>query len=160
MNDNAVCFFDTSALIKYYHDELGRQKVVDLVDNPNNRIFISRLGLIEWHSAFFRLMRMNAFTHDEFQTIRTRFLSDIRQRKFLIQPFERTHQNQAIRLLARYASTESLRTLDALQLAIALHVNSHTPLDYFVCADSPFCQTAALAGLSVLNPELNEAPLE
>ena len=61
MNDNAVCFFDTSALIKYYHDELGRQKVVDLVDNPNNRIFISRFGLIEWHSAFFRLMRMNTF---------------------------------------------------------------------------------------------------
>ena len=85
MNDNAVCFFDTSALIKYYHDELGRQKVVDLVDNPNNRIFISRFGLIEWHSAFFRLMRMNTFTQDEFQTIRTRFLSDIRQQKFLIQ---------------------------------------------------------------------------
>ena len=71
-------------------------------------------------------------------------------------PFERTHQNQAVRLLARYASTESLRTLDALQLAVALHVNSHTPLDYFVCADSPFCQTAALAGLSVLNPEFSE----
>ena len=103
---------------------------------------------------------MNAFTHDEFQTIRTRFLSDIRQRKFLILPFERTHQNQAVRLLSRYAFTESLRTLDALQLAIALHVNSHTPLDYFVCADSPFCHIATLAGLSVLNPELSEAPLE
>ena len=48
MNDNGFLFFDTSALIKYYHDELGRQNVVDLVDNPNNRIFISRLGLIEW----------------------------------------------------------------------------------------------------------------
>ena len=89
----AFCFFDTSALIKYYHDELGRQEVVDLIDNPDNHIFISRLGRIEWHSAFFRLMCMNTFTQDEFQTIRTRFLSDIRQRKFLILPFERIYQN-------------------------------------------------------------------
>ena len=107
----AVCFFDTSALVKYYHDELGRQVIVSLADDPNNRIFISRLGLIEWHSAFFRLRRMDIFTQGEFQTIRTRFLSDIRHRKFLIQPLERTHQNRAIRLLSRYAVTQSLRTL-------------------------------------------------
>ena len=149
----AVCFFDTSALVKYYHDELGRQVVVSLADDPDNRIFISRLGLIEWHSAFFRLRRMDIFTQDEFQTIRTRFLSDIRHRKFLIQPLERTHQNRAIRLLSRYAVTQSLRTLDALQLAIALHTNSHTPLDHFVCADIPFCKVATLEGLSVINPE-------
>ncbi len=149
----AVCFFDTSALVKYYHNELGRQMVVSLVDDPNNRIFISRLGLIEWHSAFFRLIRMDIFTQDEFQTIRTRFLSDIRHRKFLIQPLERTHQNRAIRLLSRYAFTQSLRTLDALQLAVALHTNNHTPLDHFVCADIPFCQVATIEGLSVLNPE-------
>ncbi len=149
----AVCFFDTSALVKYYHNELGRQMVVSLVDDPNNRIFISRLGLIEWHSAFFRLMRMDIFTQDEFQTIRTRFLSDIRHRKFLIQPLERTHQNRAIRLLTRYAFTQSLCTLDALQLAVALHTNNHTPLDHFVCADVPFCQVATIEGLSVLNPE-------
>ena len=55
----ANCLFDTSALVKYYHEESGAQRVGDLVNHPINQIFISRLGLIEWHSAFSRLVRMS-----------------------------------------------------------------------------------------------------
>ncbi|MFT5365187.1 MAG: putative nucleic acid-binding protein [Candidatus Latescibacterota bacterium] len=149
----ANCFFDTSALIKYYHEEIGRKKVIDLINEPSNRIFISRLGLIEWHSALARLVRMGILIPNDFRILRSRFLSDIRNRKLRILPLNLIHQQRAIRLLMTYARTENLRTLDALQLAVALEFHRQAPLDYFVCADIPFCQIARQEGLFILNPE-------
>ena len=79
MNDNAVVFL-ILVLYKYYHDELGRQKVV-LVDNPNNRAW-NRMAF-----SFFS-MRMNTFTQDEFQTIRSIF--EIFGSENFLFPFEHT----------------------------------------------------------------------
>ena len=45
-----------------------------------------------------------------------------------------------------------LRTLDAIQLAVALDVNSRTTLDRFVCSDIRLGEIATEEGLSVLNP--------
>jgi hypothetical protein len=61
---------------------------------------------------------------------------------------------QAQQLLVRHALTRSLRTLDALQLAVALTLHALAPLDHFVCADANLCLVAAAEGLPVLNPEL------
>jgi predicted nucleic acid-binding protein len=45
-----------------------------------------------------------------------------------------------------------LRTLDALQLAVALALSHQGTLDHFVCADQRLCDTATEEGLSVINP--------
>lgn len=149
----AICFFDTSALIKYYHEEPGEEIVADIIDDPENQISISRLSVAEWHSAIARYIRTGIFTTEEFQTLRAGFLSDIRTRKVHILPLERVHQNRAVGLLVKHSPTKSLRTLDALQLAVALDLNNHTPLDHFICADIHFCQIATQEALPVLNPE-------
>lgn len=31
-------FFDTSALVKYFHNEQGSQEVIELIENPDNDI--------------------------------------------------------------------------------------------------------------------------
>jgi hypothetical protein len=61
---------------------------------------------------------------------------------------------QAQQLLVRHATTRSLRTLDALQLAVARALHAIAPLDDFICADANLCLIAAAEGLAVLNPEV------
>lgn len=116
----AVYFFDTSALVKYYHEESGRPKVVDLIEDPASSIHISRLSHVEWHSAFARHVRTGAVSAEEFHRLRGRFYADLKTGKFQTVPLHNTHLQRASRLLSTHALTRGLRTLDALQLTIAL----------------------------------------
>jgi hypothetical protein len=45
-------FLDTSALGKYYHPELGSDRVMEIVDRPSGRILISKLAFVEIQSVF------------------------------------------------------------------------------------------------------------
>jgi hypothetical protein len=57
-------------------------------------------------------------------------------------------------LLRKHALTKSLRTLDALQLAVALELNQRGVIDFFVCADRKLCKVAQDEGLAIINPEI------
>ena len=149
----AVYFFDTSALVKYYHEESGRPKVVDLIEDPASSIHISRLSHVEWHSAFARHVRTGAVSAEEFHRLRGRFYADLKTGKFQTVPLHNTHLQRASRLLSTHALTRGLRTLDALQLAIALDLHRTSPLDAFVCADANFCNIVQQENISVINPE-------
>jgi hypothetical protein len=48
----ANSFIDTSALVKYYHSEDGTQEVMQILEEPVSRHYISRLSLVETVSAF------------------------------------------------------------------------------------------------------------
>ena len=45
-------FFDSSALAKHHHAEVGSPKVEDLLAEPGARYFISRLTVLELQSVF------------------------------------------------------------------------------------------------------------
>jgi predicted nucleic acid-binding protein len=62
------------------------------------------------------------------------------------------HYQAASDLIGKHAMSRQLRTLDALQLAVALHVHQRLPIDSFVCADQRLCDVAALEGLAVIRP--------
>ena len=63
------------------------------------------------------------------------------------------HYGEAERLLRSYGLHRGLRTLDALQLSVAVTLARHGELDHFVCADTRLADAAVAEGLSVLNPE-------
>jgi len=63
------------------------------------------------------------------------------------------HYPAAERLIIRYGDRQGLRTLDALQLAVALEVQDRVGVDALVAADKVFCAVATLEGFAVLNPE-------
>jgi len=44
-------FFDTSAFAKYYHTELGSQKVTAIFAETNRQIRVSSLGVLETQSS-------------------------------------------------------------------------------------------------------------
>ena len=46
------CFFDSSALAKHYHVEVGTVEVDRILQLPDARHFIARLALVEIRSVF------------------------------------------------------------------------------------------------------------
>jgi len=147
-------FHDTSAAVKHYRTELGTARVDGFLADTASHHYLSTLGVVEMHSVFARLVRMGQITPVEFHQLRGRLLSDIASGLWRIVQVTSADFQQAQRLLLYHALTRSLRTLDALQLAVAIGLNTVVPLDDFICADANLCIVAAAEGLTVINPEI------
>lgn len=147
-------FLDTSALVKYYHNEPGSARVSALIDDPANTIWISRLSLIELHSVFTRKVREGSLTAVAFHQWRRRFFADVRSRKFRVVRTAPSQEREAMRLLTSHGLAIPLRTLDAMQLAVALWQRDRGHLALFVCADARLCEVARREHLHVSNPEM------
>jgi len=146
-------FLDTSALAKHYHVEAGTARVDQIIENKDAELFISRLTLVETLSVFAVKVRTGAYDAAEFSRLRSLFASQISRRQFQVVRLVNPHYELARDLLVRYGPTRQIRTLDALQLSVALRLHARFPLDFFVCADQRLCHVAQLEGLAVLNPE-------
>jgi hypothetical protein len=85
---------------------------------------------------------------------RRRLRADIAQRRILVAPpVQEKHFHGARKLLALYGVAEGLRTLDALQLSIALDLQEAGLIAVMVAADLRLCRVAELAGSSAINPQ-------
>jgi len=148
----AVLFFDTSALVKYYHPEMGSDRVTQLIDSGENRIVISRFALVELHSALAKKARSGVLTNAECRVMMRRFRGDLRRKKYGIIRLLISHFRTAIQIIQQQGLKNNIRTLDSLQLASAVHsANPHRPIQ-FVSSDDALCQMAQIEGLLVLNP--------
>jgi predicted nucleic acid-binding protein len=144
-------FIDTSALVKYYHVEDGTPEVTRLLEEPTSRHYISRLSLVETVSAFAVKCRMRQIDEREFDALCRRFYHDIGQGRFRMLPVTAARYQDVTQLIAKHVQSR-LRTLDALQLAVALALAHRGMIDRFVCADQLLCETAMAEGLMVVNP--------
>ena len=147
-------FFDSSALVKIYHQELGSEKVAELFLQPNRSIIISQLTVVEITSAFARRVRMGEVSVADAISLRNHFLNDVATEALTVVTITNQHFFLAENLLTRYAIVKSLRTLDALQLAVALDVHRRSSLAALLAADRIMTEVALAEGLSVINPEL------
>jgi predicted nucleic acid-binding protein len=144
-------FFDTSAVAKHNRPETGTPEVDAFLAETGSHHFISSLAVVELHSVLARLVRQGAITAAAFQQARGLFLNDIATGLWQEVPMAAAHFHRAQQLLAHYGPTHNLRTLDALQLSVAL-LNAIGPLDAFVSADVNLNTVAALEGLPPVNP--------
>ena len=149
----STLLWDTSALVKVYHQEAGTPDCIALLDGPSNQSRIARLALVEWHSVFARKLRTGEINVQQYGTTRRGFYTDIRSRKILLTEIARHHYRRSVRLLKQRGATRAMVTLDAIQLGIALGLHQRGALDAFVCADATLCDLARVEGLHVLNPE-------
>ena len=147
-------FFDTSATVKHYLPETGTAKVDTLLADVGARHFLSDLGVVELQSVFARQVRTGQITPADFALFRGRFLADIASGLWTVLPVTGGDFHIAQQLLARHGLTRSLRTLDAIQLAVAVARHATSPLHAFVCADLNLNHVSALEGLAVVNPEI------
>jgi predicted nucleic acid-binding protein len=149
----ATYFLDSSALAKHYHPEVGSPRVDAILAESGAAQFISRLCITEVHSVFARKVREGVLPASALTVLIHRLLADVAQMKFLVVASSASQFDEADRLLAVYAASQSVRTLDALQLASAAAAHAAQPLDHLVTADKRLQAIAVAEGLSVIDPE-------
>jgi predicted nucleic acid-binding protein len=148
-------FFDSSVVVKRYHPEPGTEAVDRLLGAPAARAFISRLTVVEVQRALVGKVRTKEISSDELKELRQGFLDDVGKRRFEVVRLTEAHYRAAEQLVYKYGPQDNaplLRTLDALQLAVALEVSTRTQLDFFVSADTRQCEAALSEQLTVFNP--------
>ena len=148
-------YFDTSALVKNYHQEDGAAAVHRLIIDPTAVCVVSRLTLTELQRAFARRARTRTITADDLDTLRRVLYQDLQTHQLRIERMHEYHHHTAVRLFLKYWEQRGiplLRTADALHLAVALRLRDQASLDYFVSADTDLCEVAEAEQLQVFNP--------
>ncbi len=146
-------FFDSSALIKYYHNEPGSPEVQRILGEVASEHFLSRLAWVEILSGLAKKVRLGVLTVLDYATLQHRFRADINQQLLRPVGMFNAHFEAAGDLIGSHGLSRQLRTLDAIQLAVALRLHRSSTVDHFVSADQRLCDIAALEGLAVINPE-------
>lgn len=145
-------FFDSSALAKLFHPELGSATVTAIFAKQEHQIYVSRLAQIELTSVAAIKVRTGAMTPSE----AVEFLADVEDtaasQRILVQPLLEEDYRSAQQLLTRHAQQHRLRTLDALHLASAKRRRAAFGVDFFVTADLHLAQVAALEEFKTLIP--------
>ncbi|MSV31396.1 MAG: PIN domain-containing protein [Bryobacterales bacterium] len=149
----AQYFFDTSAAVKYYHVEAGTPAVSAIFEEPGRQIRISTLRLLEIQSAFAMKVRSGVLDRNAAGTQRLRLMLDVAAGDIEVYDLTVGHFLTAERLIGKYAYSHRLRTLDALQLAVAIDLATLDLVDYFVVADKVLGEVAVQEGLKTINPE-------
>jgi len=143
---------DTSALAKLYHWEVGSERMEALVEAPDARLIISQLSLVEIESVFATKVRMGVIDKTALERLRGRFYADLARGRFEVVQLARRHFQGAEALVRAYAVNHALRTLDALQLSVALDLHRRGAVSQLVTSDRALCEVATLEGLPVVNP--------
>jgi hypothetical protein len=114
---------------------------------------ISRLTIVEMESGFALKARTGEIDQQAVLIARQRLEADPGRSRLLVAAVNDDHFGGARQLLAKDATTEGLRTLDALQLSIALGLKRAGLVTVSVAADQKLCRVAAFGGFAVTNPE-------
>ena len=144
-------FLDTSALAKLYHPEIGSERMESLAQSPGAQMIISELSLIEIESVFATKVRTGAMARTALDHLRGLFSADIAKGRFDVVVLARRHFRNAGALVRLYGVDHALRTLDALQVSVAVDLQRRGVTSELVASDRNLCSVAAREGLTVLN---------
>ena len=146
-------FLDTSALAKVYRKEAGSDFVDRILSKPGSQYLISRLTIVEMESVFALKARAGEIDQKAVLIARRRLEADLGHPRLLVAAVNDEHFRGARQLLFKHGAVEALRTLDALQLSVALGLKRAELVTVFVAADQKLCRVATLEGFAVTNPE-------
>lgn len=117
------CFFDTSALVKLFSNEVGSEKVKAIILDENSEIWVLELALIELISAVFRKYRNHEIKEEYLERVQTAIERQFDM--FNIVPVAGDLMKDTKTLIKRFGKENGLRTLDALHVAGWLTVADH-----------------------------------
>jgi len=141
-------FFDTSALVKRYHEEPGTERVDEMIDGEDNEILITSLTVIESVFAFRRKYNRGDVTESELDRLLGVFFREALD-EFVIIPLEEALLKFSFELVLE----DDLRTLDSLQLSAGLSLAREIDELRFVTADADLASIAEEHGLETVTPE-------
>ena len=122
-----------------------------LVQAPGTRLIISQLSLIEIQSVFATKVRTGVIDKATLDQLRGLFFSDLANGRFEVVLLARRHFQSAEALVRSHAVNYALRTLDAMQLSVALDLHGRGAASDLVASDKNLCNVATLEGLTVIN---------
>lgn len=137
-----LCYLDTSALLPYYRKEGHSEQVQTFLQSLEQAPIISNLTKTEFASALSRWVRTKELTADEADQIQVVFSQHLEQNLYQVRAMTDAHFAQAERWLTQ--RTGALRTLDALHLAFAMHLEA-----VLVTCDKALAEAAGRLGLPV-----------
>jgi len=144
-----ILFFDTSALVKFFHREKGTDTVVSLVTDPGNSVWVSELARLEFVCALHRRYRMKEIDEDQLTRALHGFSSEFS--RFNTQKIGSAVLDEAESLVNRLGKSVGLRALDAIHLATFSLFNQLEEMP-FVAADDTLLTAARSMGAKVINP--------
>jgi predicted nucleic acid-binding protein len=145
-------FFDTSAVVKRYHQEVGTDVVDAAFADPSVVRIISDIGVIECYSTFAKKVRTGEITAEDFHVTIKELAEDIQSGIIHVIFFGDSDKQEAAALIAQYGLSRNLRTLDAMQLAVMKRLGFQV-IRRVYCADGSFAALIEAEGFSVINPE-------
>ena len=149
----AGSFFDTSALAKLYHEETGSDYVERILHQPGSKGIVSRLSLIEMESVFAIKVRTGALSENGRSLALRRLRADIARNRLIVgPPIEPKRYRSAAKLLRLHGVSRGLRTLAALQLAVALDMLDASSISVMISADKRLCEVAEVCGCPAIDP--------
>lgn len=138
-------YLDSSALVKLYIDEVGSDRVREIVLAEENTIFISGITGAEVVAAFARRKRMKDIADEDYSKLLSDFLLDF-ENLFV----KSKVTDPVVSLAMELANRRALRGYDAVQLASALVLNSEIVNGIvFISADLELNDTAKAENLVV-----------
>ena len=143
-------FFDTSAILKLYHAEVGTDCMESIFADHQCSIMITELTLVEFDFSILKKVRTGDIAESAKNEAIKNFKKDCRDRYF-VNALDSRIIRSAQKLINKYGAKHSIRTLDALQLGSCL-LEEHKGL-YFVCADVRLNRISKLEDISTINPE-------
>ncbi len=158
MKEADIYFFDTSALVKRYHQEAGTDVVDTAFDSEDTTKLISDLGVIEFYSAFAKKVRTGEITKEDFRAAIKALATDIQRETIHLVFFGDNEKKEAAALVEEYGVSKNLRTLDAIQLAVMKRLGAEVITEVY-CADRRFIAAMEAERFSVVDPE-NPARVE
>ena len=138
-------YLDSSALVKLYIDEVGSDRIKEIIFSEKNNILISKIAGAEVASAFSRRNRMKDIVEEDYDEILSDFLSDF---SGLFAKSEVT--DSIISLAIELTKRRALRGYDSVQLASAIMLNAEINEGLnFISADVDLNGMAKAEGLVV-----------
>ncbi len=143
MNDKLIVYLDTCVLAKWYLAESNSEQVADYIVGLESAV-VSTLTKTEMRCLLARRRRMQKISSDLEAQIYATFLEDIAQGHLSLYQVEDKHLESASYLISILPAF-SLRTLDAMHLAIA----QHHGFEHIATADKLFAKAAEALGFKV-----------
>ncbi|MBX3280446.1 MAG: type II toxin-antitoxin system VapC family toxin [Acidobacteria bacterium] len=94
-------FLDTSALGKRYHVEVGTPEVEHIFQESSAEIYISRLAVVDLHSAFALKVRKQTISEPDFHNLMSLFQTDVAKRIIQVIRVKSLHFQEAEELISK-----------------------------------------------------------
>ena len=158
----ALCYFDASAVVKYYVTEPGSHWLRQLVQERDpqtnqfsNVILVAEITRVEVAAALAVIERVGRIKKLERDREYRRFTAQLTSRYAIVPP-----TTSDFATAANLTQHHPLKAYDAMQLAVALRYRQvlASPEITFVTSDSTLFTAAQAEGLSADNPSNHVAP--